>query len=63
MTDEQKKESLLFEDIKIAYLDMAKINRKTNIISKPILKSSKRRALTEINNLDIKKLKILRKTQ
>lgn len=63
MTDEQKKESLLFEDIKIAYLDMAKINRKTNIISKPILKSSKCRALTEINNLDIKKLKILRKTQ
>lgn len=46
--DDQKKEFLLFEDIKAAYLDKAKMKRKTNIINKHILKNSKGRTLAEI---------------
>lgn len=46
--DDQKKKFLLFEDIKAACLDKAKIKMKTNIIHKPIFKISKCRTLAEI---------------
>lgn len=46
--DDQKKEFLLFEDIKAACLDKAKIKMKTNIINKPIFKNSKCKTLAEI---------------